>query len=222
MEVVTFLFFSMLEWFALILLTFAMYRFEVRDSIGQILFASFLLSFFSYTLFNVLDLRQFATLIQPIVVFVFFWQMFKFPVFYAGLCVVNGYLGYCLVVSLLYGILGQFGITVTPSTPTSYVIQSLTAVIVLIIIYVILKNRLGFSFIHQRQLTKVYLSGTNLRLLLLTLVGYTVLTSFNILYSMNHTYIIITLATISFGCLQYWTFKKEYETAYKHRPKKSA
>lgn len=220
MNVVTFLIVSMWEWFALILLTFAMYRFDINQSIGQLVFASFLLSLFSYMLFNVFELTLFATLIQPIVVFLFFWLMFKIPVFYAGLVVINGYLAYCLITSLLYYFIQLFGIVFTPSTPGSYIIQSFTGFIVLLLTRLILKFRLGFSFAQYGHAIK-QMNGINLKLLVLTIVGYIALSSFNMLYyGANKTLIVLISMIVAFGLLQYWAFKKEYEAAFWNRNKK--
>jgi hypothetical protein len=220
MNVVIFLMVSMWEWFALILLTFAMYRFDINQSIGQIVFAAFLLSLFSYMLFNVFELTLFATLIQPVVVFLFFWLMFKIPVFYAGLVVINGYLAYCLVTSLLYYFIELFGIVFTPSTPGSYIIQSFTGLLVLLLTRVILKFRLGFSFAQYGHAMK-QMNGINLKLLILTIVGYIALSSFNMLYyGANKTLLVLISMIVAFGLLQYWTLKKEHEAAFWNRNKK--
>jgi hypothetical protein len=220
MNVVIFLMVSMWEWFALILLTFAMYRFEINQSIGQVVFAAFLLSLFSYMLFNVFELTLFATLIQPVVVILFFWLMFKVPVYYAGLVVINGYLAYCLVTSLIFYFIKQFGIISVPSTPTSYATQSIAGLLVLLLARIAVKYRLGFSFVQHDRVIK-NMSGTNLRLLLLTLVGYIVLSGFNMLYyGANMTLFLLISMIVAFGSLQYWTLKKEHEAAFWNRNKK--
>jgi hypothetical protein len=220
MNVVIFLAVSTWEWFALILLAFALYRFDITQSLGQIVFAAFLLALFSYVLFNELDLTLFATLIQPIVVFLFFWIMFKIPIFYAGLVVINGYLAYCLITSLFYYFIALLGTTFTPSTPASYVVQSITGLFVLLLTRVILKFRLGFSFVQHGQEIK-NMNGINMKLLILTITGYIALSSFNFLYyGANETLIVLISMIVSFGLLQYWTLKKEHEAAFWNRNKK--
>jgi hypothetical protein len=219
MDVIIFLFFSMLEWFALILLTFALFRLEIRDHIGQLIFASFLLSLFSYMLFIVLDLTLFATLIQPIVVFLVFWLLLKIPVFYAGLLVVNGYLAYVLVTSFIYLSIDYLGVETYPGTPISYITQLITGIIVFILTWIIHKLRLGYSFVQYGKDTKV--SGINRKLLLLTLLGYITLASFNILYyGARKPLLVLISIVIAFALLQYWTLKKEHESAFWRRNKK--
>ncbi|TNJ63241.1 hypothetical protein FE784_26630 [Paenibacillus hemerocallicola] len=220
MNVLIFLIISMWEWFALIMLAFALYRFEIRYYVGQLVFSSFLLALFSYMVFNVFDLKIFATLIQPIVVFLFFWLLFKIPIFYAGLVVVNGYLAYCLVTSVIFYFIKQFGFVSIPSTPTSFATQSIAGLIVLFLARAVVKYRLGFSFVqHGHEIKNI--SGTNLKLLILTIIGYIALSSFNILYyGANKTLIVLISMIVAFGLMQYWTLKKEHEAAFLKRNKK--
>lgn len=219
MDVIIFLFFSMLEWFALILLTFALFRLEIRDQIGQLIFASFLLSLFSFMLFIVFELTLFATLIQPIVVFLFFWLLFKIPVFYAGLIVVNGYLAYLLVMSVVYLAIDFLGVKTYPGTPISYFIQFIAGVIVYVLAWILVHFRLGYSFFHTRKSGNI--SGINRKLLQLTLLGYIALASYNILYYGAHKplFVLVSMA-VAFTLLQYWTLKKEHEAAFWRRNKK--
>lgn len=219
MDVVIFLFFSMLEWFALILLTFALFRLEIRDHTGQLIFASFLLSLFSYMLFIVFDLTLFATLIQPIVVFFFFWLLFKIPVFYAGLLVVNGYLAYSLVTSLIYLSIDYLDVEIYPGTPTSYLIQLIAGTIVFILTWIIYKLRFGYSFVQYGKDTII--SGINRKLLQLTTLGYVALASYNILYfGASKPFLVLISVVVAFALLQYWTLKKEHEAAFRRRNKK--
>lgn len=219
MNVLIFLLISMWEWFALMMLAFALYRFEIRYYLGQLIFASFLLALFSYMIFNVFDLKVFASLIQPIVVFLFFGLLFKIPIFYAGLVVVNGYLAYCLVTSIILYFVKQFGLISIPSTPTSYATQSVAGLIVLLLARVAVKYRLGFSFVQHGHEIK-NMSGVNLKLLILTIVGYIALSSCNILYyGANKTLIVLISMIVAFGLLQYWALKKEHEAAFWNRNK---
>jgi hypothetical protein len=209
----------MLEWFALILLTFALFRLEIRDHIGQLLFASFLLSLFSFMLFIVFDLTLFATLIQPIVVFLFFWLLFKIPVFYVGLIVVNGYLAYLLVTSVIYLVIDILEVKTYPGTPIAYLIQFIVGILVFILTWIIHKLRLGYSFVQYGKITSS--TGITRKLLQLTILGYIALASYNILYYGAHKPLLVLVSmVIAFALLQYWTLKKEHEAAFWRRNKK--
>jgi hypothetical protein len=208
----------MLEWFALILLTFAIYRFQIRDYTLQIVATTFLLSLLSYLIIVTLELRILATLVQPIVVFLFYWILFKVPIYYAGLCVVNGYLGYCVIQSIIFYVFSGFGTSLLPATPLTFVAQTVTAITVFLVVLLATRSRLGFSFVEQSEVTKIRLQGTNLKLLMLTLAGYAVLSSFNFIYYLDNYKIIMVLLMFSaFAIIQYWTFQKEYESSHWHR-----
>ncbi|MEF3306347.1 hypothetical protein [Paenibacillus sp. GYB003] len=213
MNIFAFLTVSMWEWFA-------MYRFEINQYIGQLAFTAFLLALFSFMLFNVFELKMFATLIQPIVVFLFFWLMFKVPPLYSGLIAVNGYLAYCLVTSLLYFTAQRFGIAFTPATPQCYAIQLVTGLMALLIARLFVKLRWGFSFV-QAGGAAAGAAGTNAKLLLLVLVGYVSLASFNFLYyGAGHTLLMMLTMIAAFVLFQYWALKKEHEVAFWRRNKK--
>ncbi|MDF2714899.1 MAG: hypothetical protein K0R28_1824 [Paenibacillus sp.] len=219
MDVIIFLFFSMLEWFALILLTFALFRLEIRDHIGQLLFASFLLSLFSFMLFIVFELTLFATLIQPIVVFLFFWLLFKIPVFYAGLIVVNGYLAYLLINSIIYQVIGYIGVESYPGTPITYLIQFIAGILVFILTWSIHKLRIGYSFVQYGNSTNS--KGINRKLLQMTILGYVALASNNMLYFGAHKPLLVLVSmAVAFALLQFWTLKKEHEAAFWRRNRK--
>lgn len=218
MNAMMFLFISMLEWNALILLTFSFYRFSIRDYAVQIGITTFLLSIISLVLFEHLDIDILATLIQPFFVFLFFWLFFKVPVYYAGLCAVNGYLGYAALQSIVFYVYELLGIIITPGTALAYLAQAVTAIAAFILIGIAYWYRLGFSFVRQNEITKVRLTGTNLKLLLLTFAGYGAISSFNFLYYLSdYTIIIVLLMFSAFGIIQYWTFQKEYESSHWHR-----
>ncbi|MBD2864266.1 hypothetical protein [Paenibacillus oceani] len=218
MSALIFLFFSMLEWIALILLTFSIYRFPMRDYAAQVGITALLLSIISLVLFEYLDIDILATLIQPLFVFLFFWLFFKVPVYYAGLCVVNGYLGYAAIQSIVFYVYELLGIMINPGTALAYLAQAVTAAVAFIVIGFALKYRLGFSFVTPNEITRVRLRGTNLKLLLLTFAGYGALSSFNFLYYLSdYTIIIVLLMFSAFAIIQYWTFQKEYESSHWHR-----
>lgn len=211
MNVVIFLLVSTLEWFALIFLSFTMFKIEIRGYRGQIVFTSFLLSLLSYILIVTLDLVTFGTFLQPPVVFMFYWQMFRIPAFYAGLIMTNGYLAYILVTTLVYNVVQLFGIVLIPDTLWNFFAQALTAVIALIIAWVIYRFRLGYTFVPYGEHASIRLTRINLRLLLFTLIGYAVMTSFNFLYYLGiYKQYVLILVILSLGALQYWVFRKEY------------
>ncbi|MBD2864270.1 MULTISPECIES: hypothetical protein [Paenibacillus] len=212
MEALSFMAFSMLEWFSLIILSFTMFKIEIRGFRGQIVFTSFLLSLLSYILIVALDLVGYATFLQPPIVFIFYWQMFRIPAFYAGLIMTNGYLAYIFLTSISYIVLQQLGsILVVPDTTISFANQSVTALVALLVAYAIYKYRIGYTFVPYYPNSNIKFTKINTRLLLFTIMGYLALTSFNFLYFLgNYTQFIIIPITVSLVLLQYWVLKKEF------------
>lgn len=211
MDVLLFLFFSALEWYALIILSFTLFKFEIRWYRGQILLSSFLLSLFSYIWYEVLDLTAWGTIIQPPIVFIFFWQIFRIAPFYAGLMVINGYLGYCVISLFIYTIYRLMGATIFPGTPLNYTAQFASALLSLLISWLIFKYRLGVTFVPHGERATVKLKGINLRLFLFTLVGYAAVSGTTYLYLFgNYNLLVIVLISGAFGLLQYSVFRKEY------------
>lgn len=215
MQVGLFLLLSLFEWFSLLLFTFALFRLEIRSYIVQLGFAAFLLALVSYMLFNVFGLTLLATLIQPIIVFFFFWLQFKIPAFYAGLYVVNGYLAYLLVSAVLYVAIDFMEIKTYPGTNVAYILQFIVGMIVLLFIWLIVRFRLGYSFQHSVFEKK---NSLHRKLLVLNLIGYAAMASYNLLYYGAHKPILVLIATVFiFALLQYWMLRNEQETTFQRR-----
>ncbi|MEF3306350.1 hypothetical protein [Paenibacillus sp. GYB003] len=211
MNALSFLLVSMLEWFALIVLSFTMFRIEIVGNRGQIGFTSFLLSLLSYILIVSLGLVTMATLVQPPVVFLFYWQMFRIPVFYAGLVMTNGYLAYILLTTVVFGVLQQFLPDIMPDTTVGFVAQIATACTALIVSRLIDRYRLGYTFVPHGNRVSVRFTKINARLLLFTIVGYLVMTSYNFLYFLgNYKLFVLLPVFVSLAALQYWVFRKEH------------
>lgn len=209
MDVLSFLVVSSLEWFALLMLSFTMFRMEIRGSRGQIAFTSFLLSLLSYILIVRLGLVTFATFLQPPIVFLFLWLMFRIPAFYAAVITTNGYLLYILLTAIIYGIAHLLGLQIVADTPASFAAQTLTACIALSIARFLHSFRLGYTFVPYRARANERLTK-NLRLLLVTIAGYAVITSFNFLYFLgDYKQAVLIPVIVSLALLQYSLFKKE-------------
>ncbi|MDF2662784.1 MAG: hypothetical protein K0Q94_5575 [Paenibacillus sp.] len=175
MHVILFLSFSSLEWLALVVLMFTMFRFQLRDYAGQLLFTAFLLSLFSYVVFHTLQIKLAFTLLQPPVVFLFLWQIYRIQPFYAGLMTTYGYLAYLLVQkSVLFGLyrLGLSPAEVLYVTWKGTAVQCATAAIAFLAAYLFGKYRLGYTFVPDSVFAPVHWNRLNVTLLVLSLIGY--------------------------------------------------
>lgn len=213
MSSVVYLSFSTLEWASLIVLAFAMFKIPLRGYWGQLLLSSFVLSLLSHFVFNSLEVRPLSTLLQPPVVFLFLWQMFRIQVFYAAMITVYGYLGYIFTQSLL--IVGAKLVhipteSIVPGSIPMYSLQFATAFTVSILAFYLYKNRLGYSFVPDCEYVSVTLRGLNLQLLLLMLAGYAYIVSTNyISFSLNSPQYLSVVTFIVLAYLLYYALKKE-------------
>jgi len=211
METVFFLLVSTFEWFALIVLAFTIFKLEVGWYKGQIIFSAFLLGLLSYLLFEVFDLKGFASLLQPPIVFLFFWQMFRIPVFYAGLMTSNGYLAYVVINAIIFSIYDFLGANLQPGNWIMYSAQILSGAVALFLGWLIVRLRIGFSFVPYGDRANVRLTGINLRLLLFTFIGYAVASASSYLvFLQDFTFLFLIVTATALGIFQYLIFKKEY------------
>lgn len=213
MDIIQFLSFSVIEWLALIILTFAMFKFPLKGYWGQILLTSAVMAFFSYFVFQIID-RHFATFLQPPILFLFFWQMFRIHIFYAGLMTVYGYLGYSFIQYSLFMLMLICGIPLEQFLPNAFTVklaQAITAVVSVIISRFLLKARLGFSFVPDFEYAPFALKGINLKLFMLTILGYACLsfTSFVSFSSLHVTFMFMLFVCVVLVMLLYYALRKE-------------
>ncbi|MBD2865801.1 hypothetical protein [Paenibacillus oceani] len=210
MEVMRFLLFSSLEWLALFILTFAMFKFPYRGFWGQIILCSVLLSFLSYVLFDVLHLRPLAPIIQLPLVIICTWQVFRVHLFYAALMTTYGYNGYAFIQILFIVVMKGAGLTFQEliSTPYFSILQNATIVVTLLIGWFVHKRRLGFSFIPDFELVRVKFRGINLWLLVLIILGNIQFATYSFLATKSTEAFLVS--TIVLMLLLYFARKKEF------------
>lgn len=175
MHVILFILFSSLEWLSLVVFMFVMFRFQLRDYAGQLLFTAFLLSLFSFVVFYTLPIKMAFSLLQPPVVFLFLWQIYRIQPFYAGLMTSYGCLAYLLVQRSVHMALFQLGLSqdeVLYVTWKGAAVQSVTAAVAFLFAYLFCKYRLGYTFVPDSVFAPVRWNRLNVTLLLLSLIGY--------------------------------------------------
>ncbi|PYI57331.1 hypothetical protein [Paenibacillus flagellatus] len=213
MTIFLFLLFSALEWLALIVLTFAMFRFELKGYKWQLLFSSVLLALISYFVFDVLNLRVLATFLQPPIVFIFLWQMFRVQYFYAALMTVYGYLGYLFLQLLLYLIAQSIGVSLDemiPNTLYAYITQSISVGATGLLAWFLFRYRIGYIFVPFSEYANVIIKGINFRLLVLILIGYAVISFSNYLvFSKGVPVFLLMAMSVILGLLLYLAQKKD-------------
>ncbi|WP_020617051.1 hypothetical protein [Paenibacillus daejeonensis] len=214
MGTVLYFLFSGIEWLALILLTFAMFKFPLKGFRGQILFASAIMALLSHFIFEVLELRVIATLLQPPVIFLILWQMFRVHIFYAALMTVYGYMGYLFIQYFFLILMIWMDIpleVLMPHTNQAYVLQSLSVMTTLVIVGLLYRFRIGYTFVPDYEYAPLTMRGLNLKLFFLILGGYGVISITNFIAFSKST---PTLAILNFiiilGVLLYVAQRREY------------
>jgi hypothetical protein len=211
-EVLTFLFFSALEWLAMIVLTFAVFKFQLPGYRGRILLTSAVLSFLSYLIFVEFDLNFCAPLVQMPIVFLFFWQYFRIPVFYAWLMNVNGYVLYTLLQAVIIFFVELTGIKVKPNDPAAYIVQSITIFIIFLFAWYLIRTNWGFTFVPDTDRVKMHWTKLNVYLLAISVLGYLALSTYHYLFFSEITPLIGLIAGMAvFGFLQYLVIKREFQ-----------
>ncbi|MGG1313658.1 hypothetical protein [Cohnella laeviribosi] len=211
LDVLAFIFFSALEWLALIVLTFAIFKFPLRGYWGRLLFSALMLSFLSYLILVALDLALYGSFMQLPIVFLYFWQLFRIPVFYAGLMVVNGYMLYTLLQAAILFVFQNAGIMVMPNVPTAFVVQTITACVAFFMAWLLVRKNMGFTFVPDTERIKVKWTKLNVRLLAMSIFGYIAISTFYHLYFNGYISVaILVLSIIIFAFFQMLVFKKEF------------
>ncbi|WP_151734363.1 hypothetical protein [Paenibacillus tengchongensis] len=151
--------FSMLETFAMFFLAFRVFKIDLYTK--EIVFASALMAFISYTLRYDYGLITADIIVQYILNYLFLWLLFRIQFFYAA--IVNGlaYLSYMLIQSTCYLIMDLTGANslVFPfMTLSVYMLQSVSALVTLIAACYIHRKRKGFDFIPDKPDERITLS----------------------------------------------------------------
>lgn len=174
MDFIWFNLFSTIESIGMFILMLALFRFRIREYISHIVFASFLLSQLSYYMRVDFGLGSYVPVAFVIFTFLFVWLMFRVQLFYAAVMAVIGYITFFL----LQGIIIFMGIslklfTLDEIAPTwlGYVLQLTTFAVAILISLLLLKKRLGFTFVPFSESAYFKLRGENILFLFLVLLG---------------------------------------------------
>ena len=149
MEFVRFLLFTLIssvEYIALIIFAFTLFRINPRWYKPQMLFVCVSLSYVSFTMRGD-DLAFITPFIQLAVLIVLLWLMFQIHPGYAALVAVIGYFAYGLLQGALLLVLGLFGVHLQAMTLRMYGVALLTSLIMFGVSYMLKRRNRGFSFV---------------------------------------------------------------------------
>lgn len=207
---------NMYETIAMFALMLATFRFSLRAYMTNTLIAAIVMAQTSYLLRFVFHLDSITPLFMLLWFIIFIWMVFRIHMFYVLLMVVTGYLGYLIIQSAILLVL-QVGFTMEEITGTLInikLVQVSGSTITLGCVYMLLKRRIGFSFVPDRMDEKVEIKGLNLVLLLISLIACFFISgvayifiNVNFLYSTLGTAFLFTMLIIL-----NFSFKKEMKS----------
>lgn len=214
MDFIWFNLFSTIEVVGMFVLMLALFRFKIREYITHIVFASFLLSQTSYYMREHFDLASYVPLMYVVFTFLFVWLMFRVQLFYAAVMAVTGYIGLIIIqgVIIFIGIsLNLFQLDDIGPTWLGYVLQLITFLTSLFISWLLMRKRIGFTFVPFSESVSVKLKGENTLILLVILLTF-LFTSVNLYLSflgMISFMIVVVLFIFFFSSLIYLAIRRE-------------
>ncbi|AIQ53800.1 hypothetical protein R70331_21220 [Paenibacillus sp. FSL R7-0331] len=165
-----YMFFSVLETFAMFLLAFRVFKIDLY--ITEMIFASLIMGFVSFVLRHDYSMLLIDVVIQYLLTFCFFWLLFRIHIFYAAIMTGLAYLSYMLLQSTCYLIMnftGFFSLTFLYPSIGVNILQIVSALTTLLIARYIRKQRKGFDFVPDKQNKKLRIQSHEFILFALTL-----------------------------------------------------
>ncbi|CAH1055073.1 hypothetical protein [Paenibacillus pseudetheri] len=177
-DFILFIIFSGLETYAIFFLAFKIFKIDLYHK--EMVFASFIMGFFSYSLRTNYDLFQLDIFSQYALMFCFMWLLFRIHPFYASILTGMAYQSYSVIQTSLYYLL-KF-IAKLPLTLMNYfsakvfVLQLLSALTVICIGLYVGHKRIGFDFVPDKPDVKIKTTTNEKILFILNLPALIVIT----------------------------------------------
>lgn len=210
-DFILFIIFSGLETYAMFFLAFKIFKIDIYHK--EMVFASFIMGFFSYSIRINYELFQLDILTQYALMLCFTWLLFRIHPFYASILTGMVYQTYFVIQpSLMYLLDSVINIPLNTSNPitinmiTMQILSALTAI--LIGMYVGHK-RIGFDFVPDKPDVKIKPTTSEKILFALNLPTLIVITSISYFLESFFFFLIpIFYGIILWGYL-YFSYKKD-------------
>lgn len=211
-DVVFFLLFSpVMEFLALSLFTFSLFRFPLRGFIPHLIFLCLLLSYVAYTL-RELGWTSYAPSIQMILFIVGIWLLFRVHSFYAVIMGVTGYHGYIVIqVPILLAMEAAGWANLSQGEGLEWV-QFATVLAAGLITWLLRRYQIGFTFIPASDTRRVRFHKYNLIMLAVALLDIVLEGVFILLYKTKVNGLAFLLSTVQFLIMLFflnYAMKKE-------------
>jgi hypothetical protein len=210
-DFILFIIFSGLETYAMFFLAFKIFKIDIYHK--EMVFASFIMGFFSYSIRINYELFQLDILTQYALMLCFMWLLFRIHPFYASILTGMVYQTYFVIQpSLMYLLDSVINMSLNTSDPitiniiTMQILSALTAI--LIGTYVGYK-RIGFDFVPDKPDVKIKPTTSEKILFALNLPTLIVITSISYFLESFFFFLIpIFYGIILWGYL-YFSYKKD-------------
>ncbi|AWV34911.1 hypothetical protein CD191_21030 [Paenibacillus odorifer] len=147
-----FMIFSILETYAMFFLAFKIFKIDLYHK--EMLFASFIMGFFSYTLRINYGIASLDTFSQYALMFCFMWMLFRIHPFYASILTGMAYQAYSviqtIIMYLLDSVINMPLNTSEPITKNIMIMQILSALAAVLIGMYVGHKRIGFDFVPDK------------------------------------------------------------------------
>lgn len=218
MEIILFFIFSIIEASFNFVLTFILFSFDPKRYIKEILLSAAALSTVSYLMRN-LDLGMFDVMLQVVLFALVINFVFKVHISFA-ICMSFGNIVYLLLQVIVIEVLKNTGLIETWVSHYSFganIIQSLTFVLALVVMWVLKHYDFRFSFVPTSPYVKVSFNQLNVLILSLIVVQVFMTGFMYYWYTTNfgNTFFFIVLAFFAIAAfVMYLLNKKEYAYDY--------
>ncbi len=210
-----YMFFSVLETFAMFLLAFRVFKIDLY--IPEIIFSGLIMGFVSFVLRHDYSMALTDVVIQYLLSFCFLWLLFRIHAFYAVIMTGLMYLSYMLLQSVCYLIMdftGFFSLSFPFKTMGVNVLQCISASITILISYYINKHRKGFDFVPDKRSDRVKIKSKEFFIFALTLPSMLItifIFQISQQYSSFHFLLPLAYGVLLYGYL-YLSYKKDRKT----------
>ncbi|MFP4974811.1 hypothetical protein ACE6ED_05340 [Paenibacillus sp. CN-4] len=155
-EFILYLAFSVMETFALFYLAFKAFKIDLY--VKEMVFASLIMGTFSFVLRHDYGLPQADIILQYLLTVCFLWILFRIHVFYAAIMTGIAYQTYLLIQSFLYLVMkftGLYSDVFSNFIVPTYILQFLTAAMIMLLGYLVGVKRKGFDFVPDKPDGKI-------------------------------------------------------------------
>ncbi|MCM3785644.1 hypothetical protein M3231_22000 [Neobacillus mesonae] len=197
--------FSSLETFALFILIITLFKINSVVYAKRVILVIMLINLQSYLLRNELNVDSLAPFVTIVILTLFFNIIVKIPLIPAAFRTILGFVMYEAIQSLLLMIMYQDIEVVTLDASSSYVLQTVSSALLIIITWLIYKYDFGFNYQYDKLKLKFeYWIVNALMLIFMILVSY-------ILY-MNQIWLNFMFFSLNLGYFLFFEIKERNST----------